>query len=158
MDYEEKYALAESKVESVSFENAFLADQVTKLTADFVKAQDGLSMLEKDLKTEKAFCALKDKQLEVTLGKFEEAQVQSMVDFKKSDKYKDKLCALYVEGFDLVYTYMKKHHPEIDLSKLDIEEKEREVVVDRAMAENANDAIDEEIDASTDDLVDLAQP
>ena len=115
-------------------------------------------MLEKDLKTEKAFCALKDKQLKVTLGKIEEAQVQSVVDFKKSDKYDDKLCALYVEGFDLVCTHMKKHHPEIDLSKFDIEEGEREVVIDQTVVVNANDAIDEEIDASTDDPVDPTQP
>nr|POF24356.1 hypothetical protein CFP56_27552 [Quercus suber] len=77
-------------------------------------SKDRLSMLEKDLKTKKAFCALKDKQLE--------------------------------------------HHPDIDLSKFDIEKEEREVVVDQAVAVNANDAIDEEIDASTDDLVDPAQP
>ena len=38
LDYEEKYVLAQLKVESVSFENAFLADQVTKLTVDFVQA------------------------------------------------------------------------------------------------------------------------
>ena len=53
-----------------------------------------------------------------------------MVDFKKSDKYDDKLCSLYAEGFDLVRTYMKKHHPKIDLSTFDIEEVEREVVAD----------------------------
>ena len=38
LDYKEKYVLAQSKVESVSFENASLAEQVTKLTADLVKA------------------------------------------------------------------------------------------------------------------------
>nr|POE86792.1 hypothetical protein CFP56_38708 [Quercus suber] len=97
-------------------------------------------------------------KLEVALGKIEEAQVQSVVDFKKSDKYDDKLCVLYVEGFDLVCTYMKKHHPEIDLSILDIEEEDREVVVDWAVAVNANDAIDGEIDAPTDDPIDPAQP
>ena len=52
-----------------------LADQVTKITTDLVKAQDCLSVLEKDLKTEKAFCALKDKKLEVALGKIEKARV-----------------------------------------------------------------------------------
>ena len=107
-----------------------LADQVTKITTDFVKAQDCLSVLEKDLKTEKAFCALKDKKLKAALGKIEKARVQVVVDFKKSNKYDDKLCSLYAEGFDLVRTYMKKHHPKIDLSTLDIEEVEREVVAD----------------------------
>ena len=91
LDYKEKYVLAQSKVESVSFENASLAKQVTKLTTDLVKAQDCLSVLEKDLKTEKTFCALKDKQLEAALGKIEEAQTQAMTNFKNSDEYDDKL-------------------------------------------------------------------
>ena len=69
MDYEEKYVLAQSKVESISSENASFTGQVTKLITNLVKAQDCLSVLEKDLKTEKAFCALTDKQLEVALGR-----------------------------------------------------------------------------------------
>ena len=81
-----------------------------------------------------------------------------MVDFKKLDEYDDKLCSLYAEGFDLVRTYMKKHHPKIDLSTLDIEEVEREVVADQLVAVNTNDAIDEEITAPTDNPVDPALP
>ena len=61
MDYGEKYVLAQSKAESISFENVSLAEQVTKLIADLVKPQDCLSVLKKDLKIEKTFCALKDK-------------------------------------------------------------------------------------------------
>ena len=48
---------------------------MTKITTDLVKAQDCLSVLEKDLKTEKAFCALKDKKLKAALGKIEKARV-----------------------------------------------------------------------------------
>ena len=47
LDYEEKYVLAQSKLESVSSENTSLVDQVTKLTTDLVMAQDCLSVLEK---------------------------------------------------------------------------------------------------------------
>lgn len=73
LDYEEKYVYAQSKVESISSENASLVGQVKKLTIDLVKAQDRPFVLEKDLKIENAFCALKDKQLEIALGKIEEA-------------------------------------------------------------------------------------
>ena len=48
LDYEEKYVLAQSKLESVSSENTSLVDQVTKLTVDLVKAQDCLFVLEKN--------------------------------------------------------------------------------------------------------------
>ena len=62
-------------MESIFSKNAFFMGQVTKLIADLVKAQDCLSVLEKDLKTEKAFCAFKDKKLEAALGKIEKARV-----------------------------------------------------------------------------------
>lgn len=107
---------------------------------------------------EKAFCALKKKQLEVALGKVEEARVQVMADIKKSDECEDKLCALHVEGFDLVYAYVKKHHPEIDLSTLDIEEVEREVVTDWAATAQANDVVHEKAKASIDDPIGLVDP
>ena len=154
MDYEEKYVLAQSKVESISSENASFTGQVTKLITNLVKAQDCLSVLEKDLKTKKAFCALTDKQLEVALGKIGEARTQAVVDFKNMDEYEDKSCALYVEGFDIVHTYVRKHHPEIDLSTLDIEEVEREVA-NRAIVAQANDMVGEDAEAPIDDLVDL---
>lgn len=140
-------------MEFVSSENISLTDQVTKLIFDLAKAQDHLSVLENDLKVKKAFCALKDKQLEATLGKIKEARVQTIAYFKKSDEYDDKLCALYMEGFDLVCTHVRKHHPEVDLSTLDIEKVEREVVTELAAAANANDVIDGEID----DPIDHAQ-
>lgn len=155
LDYKEKYVLAQSKVESVSFENASLAKQVTKLTTDLVKAQDCLSVLEKDLKTEKTFCALKDKQLEVALGKIEEAQTQAMTNFKNSDEYDDKLCPLYVEGFDLVRF---SHHLEIDLSTLDIEKFEIEIVADRAVTAQTNDVVDKEAEAPIDNPVGPVNP
>ena len=154
MDYEEKYVLAQSKVESISSENASFTGQVTKLITNLVKAQDCLSVLEKDLKTKKAFCALTDKQLEVALGKIGEARTQAVVDFKNTDEYEDKSCALYVEGFDIVHTYVRKHHPEIDLSTLDIEEVEKEVVANRATVAQANDMVGEAAEAPIDDLVD----
>ena len=68
------------------------------------------------------------------------------------------LCALYVEGFDLVLAYVKKHHLEIDLSTLDIEEVEIEIVVDRAATTQTNDVVDEEAEAPIDDLVGLVNP
>ncbi|KAK9986663.1 hypothetical protein SO802_031614 [Lithocarpus litseifolius] len=123
MDYEEKYVLAQSKVESVSSENASLAEQ-----------------------------------LEAALGKIEEAQTQATVDFKNSDEYDDKLCALYVDGFDLVHAYVKKHHLEIDLSTLDIEEVEIETIADWAAVAQANDVADEEAEAPIDDPVSLVNP
>ena len=63
-----------------------------------------------------------------------------------------------MERFDIVHTYVRKHHPEIDLSTLDIEEVEKEVVANWATVAQANDMVSEEAKAPIDDLVDLVDP
>ena len=53
-----------------------------------------------------------------------------MEKFKALDKYSDKFCDYYVEDFDLFHKYLAKHHLELDFSKLDMEEVEREILED----------------------------
>lgn len=53
-----------------------------------------------------------------------------MENFKVSDKYSDKLCDYYVKGFELLRKYLAKHHPELDLSNLDMEAVENEMLGD----------------------------
>ena len=58
-----------------------------------------------------------------------------MKDFKDSDK----LCGYYVEGFDLIRKWMAKHHPDLDLSGLVMDDVKNELLADRpskATAEN----------------------
>ena len=50
--------------------------------------------------------------------------------FKVSDEYSGKLCDYYVEGFELFRKFLAKHHPSLDLSKLDIKAVEKEVLED----------------------------
>ena len=53
--------------------------------------------------------------------KVEKAGLEAVEKFKASDEYSDKLCDYYVEGFNLLYNYLVKHHPELDFSNLDME-------------------------------------
>ena len=58
---------------------------------------------------------------------------------KVSYEYSNKLCDYYVEGFNLFRKYLAKHHSELDFSKLNMEEVEKEILADRpteAAAEN----------------------
>ena len=60
-------------------------------------------------------------------------------DFKDSDEYSDELCGYYVEGFDLIRKWMAKHHPDLDLSGLVMDDVKNELLADRpskATAEN----------------------
>ena len=53
--------------------------------------------------------------------KVEKAGLEAVEKFKASDEYSDKLCDYYVEGFNLLYNYLVKHHAELDFSNLDME-------------------------------------
>ena len=61
----------------------------------------------------------------------------------------------YVEGFDLVRF---SHHLEIDLSTLDIEKFEIEIVADRAVTAQTNDVVDKEAEAPIDNPVGPVNP
>ena len=53
------------------------------------------------------------------------------MEFKDSDWYFDELCGYYMEGFDLLRKWMAKHHLDLDLSSLVMDEVEKELLVDR---------------------------
>ena len=76
-----------------------------------------------------------------------------MEKFKALDEYSDKLCDYYVEGFDLFRKYLAKHHLELDFSKLDMEEVEKEILVDHPTKVTAeNDVMTEVADNVPTDL------
>ena len=130
LDYEEKYVVAKSKVESLFVENELLKSQIFALAEESRKDKERLKTLEKILDTEKAFSRLKDKQIDEALLKVEKASSEVVEKYKASDEYSDKLCDYYVEGFDLFHKYLAKHHLELDFSMLDMEEVEREILED----------------------------
>ena len=82
---------------------------------------------------------MKDKQIDKALMKVKKVGLKVVEKFKASNEYLDKLCNYYVEGFDLFWKYLAKHHSELDFFKLDMEEMEKEILVNHpieAMVEN----------------------
>ena len=130
LDYEEKYVTAKSKVESLSLENELLKGQISALSDEPNKDKDRMTTLEKIIDTKKAFSKLKDKQIDKALLKVEKAGLDAVEKFKAPNEYSGKLCDYYVEGFELFKKYLAKHHPSLDLSKLDMEAIEKEVLED----------------------------
>ena len=106
LDYKEKFAVAQTKADSLSSKNEVLKVKVTSLSNKVEKAQDRLKTLERDVNTEKAFFKLKNKQIDNALLKIQKAGPEVVEKFKKSDKYSNKLCDYYVDGFELLYRYM----------------------------------------------------
>ena len=114
-------------IKSLFVENETFKNKVSILTIEVEKDRKHVVALEKSLQVEKDFCKLKDKQIDDLELKLQ--IVGAMVkDFKDSDEYSDELCGYYVEGFDLLMKWMAKHHPDLDLSGLVMDDVEKELL------------------------------
>ena len=78
----------------------------------------------------------------------EKAEAMAVKNFKDFVEYSDKLCGYYVEGFDLLTKWMAKHHPDLDLSSLVINEAEKELLADRPSEVTAGNVTKEAIDVA----------
>ena len=135
LEYEEKFVMAQSKVEFLSSENKSLKSQVSALLDKAKKDKDHLKTQEKSINTKMAFSKLKDKRIDEALLKIKKAGSEAVEKFKVSNEYLDKLCNYYVEGFELFQKYLAKHHPSLDFSKLDMEAFEKEILADHQSTE-----------------------
>ena len=114
-------------IKSLFVENETFKNKVSILTIEVEKDRKHVVALEKSLQVEKDFCKLKDKQIDDLELKLQ--IVGAMVkDFKDFDEYSDELCGYYVEGFDLLMKWMAKHHPDLDLSGLVMDDVEKELL------------------------------
>ena len=127
LDLEKRVAMFEPMIKSFFVENETFKNKVSILTVEVEKDREHVAALEKSLQVEKDFCKLKDKQIDDLELKLQ--IVGAMVkDFKDSDEYSDELCGYYVEGFDLLMKWMAKHHPDLDLSGLVMDDVEKELL------------------------------
>ena len=71
-----------------------------------------------------------------------------MKEFKDSDKYSDELCGYYVEGFGLLKKWMAKHHPDLDLSGLVMDDIEKELLSYSPSEATAENVMEEATDVA----------
>ena len=136
MDLEKKAAMSEPLVKSLSVENETFKNKVAILTTKAENDKERMVTLEKSLQVEKDFCKLKEKHIGDIELKLEIVKATMIRDFKDSDEYFDELCKYYVEGFDLLVKWMAKHHLELDLSSLAVDDVEKELLSSEATTEN----------------------
>ena len=115
-------ATSEPMIKSLSVENETFKNKVVILTVKAKNDKERVTALEKSLQAEKDFCKLKDKQIGDLGLKLQKARATAMKEFKNSDE----LCGYYVEGLDLLWKWMAKHHLDLDLSGLDMGDVEKE--------------------------------
>ena len=139
LDMEKRVAISKPMIKSLSVEHETFKNKVAILTVEVENDRECVAALENSLQVEKDFCKLKDKQISDLELKLQTAGAMAVKDFKDSDEYSDELCGYYVEGFDLLRKWMAKHHPDLDLSGLVMEDVEKELLVDHpseAMTKN----------------------
>ena len=93
--------MVQSKVKSLSAKNESFKGQIFALANEAKKDKNRLKTLEKSIDTERAFSKLKHKLIDKALQKAEKVGLEAVDKFKISNKYSDKLCDNYVEGFEL---------------------------------------------------------
>nr|POE80655.1 hypothetical protein CFP56_39292 [Quercus suber] len=118
LDLEKKVATFEPLVMSLSAENETLKNKVAILTIEVENDKECAAVLEKSLQI-----------------------IEAMVvkDFKDSDEYSNELYRYYVEGFDLLWKCIAKHHVDLDLSSLVMNDVEKELLVNRPSEVTAGD-------------------
>ena len=92
--------------------------------------------LKKALKVEKKLVAQMDDELQAALLQTAEARDEVIAQFQESDHFSDLLFSQYFKGFELLHRWMLKHQGEaIDLSALDFEVVDTEMIADEAQEE-----------------------
>ena len=81
--------------------------------------------------------------------KIQKADPKAVEKFKKSDEYLDKLCNYYVDGFELFYKYMAKHHPDLEFFTLDMKAVEKKILEDRPSNDAEADTVEDVVGDDT---------
>ena len=69
-------------------------------------------------------------------------------DFKDSDEYSGNLCKYYVEGFDILMKWMAKHHSDLELFRLAVDDVEKELMSDHPFEAIAENVMEEATDTT----------
>ena len=141
LDLEKRLATFKPMIKSLSAENETFKNKVVILTVKVENDKERVVALVKSLQVEKDFCKLKDKQIGDLGLKLQKARATAMKEFKNSDE----LCGYNVEGFDLLWKWMAKHHLDLDLSGLDMGDVEKEFLSDHLFETTAENVTEEAI-------------
>ena len=135
--------MSEPMIKSLFAENETFKSKVVILTVEAENDKERVAALEKSLQVENDFYKLKDKQISDLELKLQTVGAMMEKDFKDSDEYSDELYGYYVESFDLFRKWMAKHHPNLDLSSLVMDDVEKELLADHPSEATAENVMEE---------------
>ena len=111
----------------------------SKLKKDLIVAMDKANTskekaktLSNDLKAKRQLTLEKDEQLLAAKEKLKTIATKAVEAFQQTDEYNTVLFSWYFKGFEFLMRYFVKYPTGVDLENLDLEEVDKEMVVDKA--------------------------
>ena len=132
LSQEVKVASAVPRVEVLEVENCKLKKDLIAAMDEANTVKEKAKVLSDELRAEKQLTLDKDEHLLAAKEKIKTIAAKSMEAFQLTEEYNTVLFSWYFKGFELLRWYLAKHPVEMDLKNLELEEVDKEMVVDEA--------------------------
>ena len=129
---EAKVASLTSRMEALERENFELKENLIVSMDETTSLKAKVKTLDDDLRVERKLTQEKDEQLLSAKEKFKTIAARSVEAFQTTDEYNTVLFSWYFKGFELLRRYLVKHPSGVDMENLDLEEVDKEMVMDEA--------------------------
>ena len=121
-----------SRMEALEAENSKLKKDLIVAMDEANTSKEKAKTLTNDLKAKRQLTLEKDEQLLAAKEKLKTIATKAVEAFQQTDEYNTVLFSWYFKGFELLRRYFVKYPTGVDLENLDLEEVDKEMVVDKA--------------------------
>ena len=121
-----------SRMEALEAKNSKLKKDLIVAMDEVNTSKEKAKTLSNDLKAKRQLTLEKDEQLLAAKEKLKTIATKAVEAFQQTDEYNTVLFSWYFKGFELLRRYFVKYPTGVDLENLDLEEVDKEMVVDIA--------------------------
>ena len=121
-----------SRMEALEAKNSKLKKDLIVAMDEVNTSKEKAKTLSNDLKAKRQLTLEKDEQLLAVKEKLKTIATKAVEAFQQTDEYNTVLFSWYFKGFELLRRYFVKYPTGVDLENLDLEEVDKEMVVDKA--------------------------
>ena len=133
LNNEEKVVVANTKVDSIEAKSSKLRKDLIEAMDQLTKAKEKVKELKEALNVKKKLVVQKDEEIQVAFLKIDEEHKKVIARFLESDHFSNIQFEQYFKGFELLRTWMMKHHSHVaDFANLEFEAIDTKILVDEA--------------------------
>ena len=128
----EKVVVAGFKAEALEAESSKPRKELIAAMDEGNFAKDKVKVLIEELRVEKLLTVQKDEQLHVANQKVKIVVAKAVQAFQLTKKYNIVIFSWYYKGFELLWRYLLKHMPGVDMENLDFRQVDKEMKANEA--------------------------